>query len=782
MKILFLGTGPSREVVRKGRRNTRTNSSAIIFSSDKKLLIDCTPSFERQIKRENIDDIDAVIISHAHSDAVNGLPQLNKLLKLKNKKIPLYAESQTIKKIKEKFKTLSSLEFTELELNKPEFILGLNIIPFRVIHYEGFPSDGKEFPTIGLRIENKYKIVYAEDMESIPKESEKYFRDLDYLMIDAAMYFDKQIRGHMNVQDAFEVIKKYKPRVGILLQAGRTYPDYEKAVNEIRDKWYEYRGDLKTEIHLSFDGMTVNPESELSEYKEEFELKQAFGSPGGKSAVAEKIVELIPPHRIYVEPFAGGAAVFFNKPKAEVNVLNDKDPEIAFAYRFLKNINEEKINRLKRFDWSPSETKFNELKDLKPKDDVERFYRFFYLLRRSYGFNRTHFSITKPINLDRLLTVRDKLKNTEIYNKDYKEIMRKYDSKDTFHYLDPPYPGEWPNEKSKGKPFSFTKEDLVDLRDFLRSIKGKFILSINSSPENLELFKEFNIKKLKFKRTLPKAEYRKSEYELLVSNFPLKKTHSSNVKLIENINEYSPDKVNNKQLADDWRIVNAWYSSKRKGEKIKYSLEEIVNLAKIIYNEIEKRVKEGKMKHEFKPAQMKKYSRELYNIIKSDKEIPEQSEIKQSIEQNTELNKIEVIENVKLKPEKFEDLILIKDCVSVVGSSVKQYGNKHEPNDVDLLIRLDPKYDYLRRAIDTRLSRMHDKIHTIYEPLGPHDDYIPLYDLVLRRVKTDKRSLVEMRQEIDLRSLKIEPLKPVTPMKPQKRFYDVNDVVEYIFN
>ena len=778
MKILFLGTGPSREVVRKGRRNTRTNSSAIIFSSDKKLLIDCTPSFEKQIKRENIDDIDAVIISHAHSDAVNGLPQLNKLLKLKNKKIPLYAESQTIKKIKEKFKTLSSLEFTELEPNKPESILGLNVIPFRVIHYEGFPSDGKEFPTIGLRIENKYKIVYAEDMESIPKESEKYFRDLDYLMIDAAMYFDKQIRGHMNVQDAFEVIKKYKPRVGILLQAGRTYPDYEKAVDEIRDKWYEYRGDLKTEIHLSFDGMTVNPDSELSEYKEEFELKQAFGSPGGKSAVAEKIVELIPPHRIYVEPFAGGAAVFFNKPKVEVNVLNDKDPEIAFAYRFIQSINEEKIEKLKQFKLIGSESLFKSLLNLKPKNDVERFYRFIYLTRFSYNNKRKYFSTSdtgKKLNVDKLLELKDKLKDVKIYNKNYREIIKEFDSKDTLFYIDPPYLNWGKSE------FKFDLENWKELIETLKGIKGKFVLSFGKDPQLKELVSEFKIKKLITRRSggtrLREQKKIYTEADYIALNFDYKTDN-----LIENINEYSPDRVNNKQLADDWRIVNAWYSSKRKGEKIKYSLEEIVNLAKIIYNEIEKRVKKGKMKHEFKPEEMKKYSRELYNIVKSDKEIPEQSEIKQNIEQNTELNKTEVIENVKLKPEKFEDLILIKDCVSVVGSSVKQYDNKHEPNDIDLLIRLDPKYDYLRRAIDTRLSRMHDKIHTIYEPLGPHDDYIPLYDLVLRRVKTDKRSLVEMRQEIDLRSLKIKPLKPVTPMKPQKRFYDVNDVVEYIFN
>jgi len=716
MKILFLGTGPSREVIRKGRRNTRTNSSAIIFSSDKKLLIDCTPSFEKQIKRENIDDIDAVIISHAHSDAVNGLPQLNKLLKLKNKKIPLYAESQTIKKIKEKFKTLSNLEFTELELNKSESILGLNVIPFRVIHYEGFPSNGKEFPTIGLRIENKYKIVYAEDMESIPKESEKYFRDLDYLMIDAAMYFDKQIRGHMNVQDAFEVIKKYKPRVGILLQAGRTYPDYEKAVNEIRDRWYEYRGDLKTEIHLSFDGMTVNPDSELSEYKEEFELKQAFGSPGGKSAVAEKIVELIPPHRIYVEPFAGGAAVFFNKPKAEVNVLNDKDPEIAFAYKFIQNINEEKIEKLKQFKLIGSESLFKSLLNLKPKNDVERFYRFMYLTRFSYNNKRKHFSasdIGKKLNIDKFLKLKDKLKDVKIYNKNYREIIKEFDSKDTLFYIDPPYLNWGKSE------FKFDLESWKELIETLKGIKGKFILSFGKDPQLEELVSEFKIKKLITRRSggtrLREQKKIYTEADYIALNFDYKTDN-----LIENINEYSPDEIDSKEVPE-------YFESNSTENSTEY--------------------------------------------------------IKEEVKLDNKMSNQEIYENVRLKQKQLKDIVLIKDCVSVVGSSVKQYGKEREPNDVDLLIRLDPKYDYLRRAIDTRFNHMHDKVHTIYEPLGPFDDYIPLYDLVLRRINTEdsEKFLVQMKQELDLRSLKIEPLKPVTPMKPQKRFYDINDLAEYIF-
>ncbi len=65
-------------------------------------------------------------------------------------------------------------------------------------------------------------------------------------------------------------------------------------------------------------------------------LRPLWGSPGGKKLLAPRIVALIPAHRTYVEPFAGGAAVFWAKPPAGREVLADRDPEIAAAYRFVR--------------------------------------------------------------------------------------------------------------------------------------------------------------------------------------------------------------------------------------------------------------------------------------------------------------------------------------------------------------------------------------------------------------------------------------------------------------
>ena len=62
--------------------------------------------------------------------------------------------------------------------------------------------------------------------------------------------------------------------------------------------------------------------------------------PGGKSKVAKTIINQMPPHEKYVEPFAGAAHVFFKKPKAKKNVLNDINKNLI---RFFKEIKDNKI-------------------------------------------------------------------------------------------------------------------------------------------------------------------------------------------------------------------------------------------------------------------------------------------------------------------------------------------------------------------------------------------------------------------------------------------------------
>jgi predicted nucleotidyltransferase len=218
-----------------------------------------------------------------------------------------------------------------------------------------------------------------------------------------------------------------------------------------------------------------------------------------------------------------------------------------------------------------------------------------------------------------------------------------------------------------------------------------------------------------------------------------------------NIKYFDPESKSTAVLKDDWRIVNAWYSSKKGGLNVKYSLEDIINLAKMIYLELKKRGVE------FHPESMKKYAKELYDKL-----------IGNSLS-SKDLSDPELLKE-------FEDKKVIKDFISVVGSYAE---GKQSPHDIDILVRMSEPTEFLKRAVETRISKdlsFSENIHFIWgDPEGPHDTYIPLYDLKLERVKP--LQIIKMTTE----SIELSQLSPFYPMKPAKRFYEVEEVVKFMF-
>jgi site-specific DNA-adenine methylase len=210
--------------------------------------------------------------------------------------------------------------------------------------------------------------------------------------------------------------------------------------------------------------------------------KTVWGSPAGKKKLAGRLVKLIPAHRIYVEPFAGSAAVFFAKEPVETEVLCDADPEIAFAFRFLKKLTSARLDKLRCMDWTGRETKFHKLHDAgSPRSDMERFYRFLYLSHFSYGkmrgksFNRADEG-TEATTVERIEEFAPRLKKVIVRCSDYEKVVKEFDGKETFFYLDPPYPG---HDVGIGED-EFDEERF---RKVLESIKGKFLLTYGTRGE-----------------------------------------------------------------------------------------------------------------------------------------------------------------------------------------------------------------------------------------------------------------------------------------------------------
>jgi len=277
--------------------------------------------------------------------------------------------------------------------------------------------------------------------------------------------------------------------------------------------------------------------------QDEFSKSQLFGSPGGKSNIVKKIIKLFPEHKTYTEVFAGGLAIFFKKTPSEIEVINDFDSEIAFAYRFAQKYTEADLEELKKFNWISSRKRWFQVHrgEIKPKSDAERFALFMYYIRGSFSSSRVTYAPSREgqpvVMLSRLLknleSAKERLKGVKIYSSDYEKVLKEYDSAGTLHYVDPPYPGEWQTMRPNDE-----KIDLGNLKKILNEIKGKFILSLDINEDTTQLFKDFYVKKILRLTMFSEAHRyednkRPKEFEYLISNFDLNNNNKKSLLLKE---------------------------------------------------------------------------------------------------------------------------------------------------------------------------------------------------------------------------------------------------------
>lgn len=226
--------------------------------------------------------------------------------------------------------------------------------------------------------------------------------------------------------------------------------------------------------------------------------------------------------------------------------------------------------------------------------------------------------------------------------------------------------------------------------------------------------------------------------------------------LIQDPVQYNPKKLGLKQLRDDFRIALAWYCGKKAGKKIEHSIETIENLIQLIMEELLRRKTTA-----FYPEKMEPCAKEGYD--RAMKRISGKKMFKESLAQIPGFE-----ENLK-------DAVVQKDAICLVGSTVEK-GKGYR--DIDILVKIEKPSDFMKRAIEARLIKMlpeqySDKLHFTWGELGgPHDSFVPLYDLVLKR--TEPR-VVEMQE----RGFVPRVMVPFEPMKPLKRFYELDKLLDY---
>lgn len=264
---------------------------------------------------------------------------------------------------------------------------------------------------------------------------------------------------------------------------------------------------------VSFD--TVNPTDIAN-------IPPPFCRQGNKYPMREEIIRLIPAHKRYVEPFLGSGAIFYNKPShmSQENILNDLDKHTYDQHRLLLNAPTTSskypaamttIPSIKRFYRKTAKTAANKL----IKEKIEACNGFSGSpVRLSYGIYRK----ADPIKILRNLPhYKSRLNDhTTLLNQDYSTVVKTYDSPATFFFLDPPY------EKTRAN-FGYGEHkgfDYDKLREVLRSIRGKFLMTVNDSRTMRETFREFNIKTANvYARWSRKTKKSGTRKELLIMNY-----------------------------------------------------------------------------------------------------------------------------------------------------------------------------------------------------------------------------------------------------------------------
>lgn len=233
-------------------------------------------------------------------------------------------------------------------------------------------------------------------------------------------------------------------------------------------------------------------------------LTQPLKWHGGKHYLSKRIIELMPPHLHYVEPFFGGGSVLLQKPaeliEGHSEVVNDIDGELTVFWRVLKSDStfESFCRRIEAIPFSQGE--FNERLmydrcvngDHSASPPVWRAVAFFVRYRQSrqglgkdfatLSRNRTRRGMNEQVSswltaIEGLPEIHERLKRVVILNDDACKVIKQQDGENTLFYCDPPYLHETRSSTWEYGEHEMSEDDHVALLDTLYDIKGKFILS-----------------------------------------------------------------------------------------------------------------------------------------------------------------------------------------------------------------------------------------------------------------------------------------------------------------
>lgn len=251
--VTILGTGTSQGVPVIGcscevctsidPKDDRTRTAALISSGSTNVLIDIGPDFRRQMLREKVTDIDAVVLTHEHNDHVSGLDDIRPINFLHRKDIPMYGLDRTIDQVRKRFDYVFDPNYDYpgkprvlLESIDDDSVLNIGDIELKAV---GIMHGS--LPILAFRIND---FCYITDAKTIENQEMEKLKGLDTLVINALHH--NRHYSHLNLQEALMMVEQIGPR-----QAYLTH------ISHSMGKASEVRSMLPDNVELAYDGLKI---------------------------------------------------------------------------------------------------------------------------------------------------------------------------------------------------------------------------------------------------------------------------------------------------------------------------------------------------------------------------------------------------------------------------------------------------------------------------------------------------------------------------------------------
>lgn len=217
-----------------------------------------------------------------------------------------------------------------------------------------------------------------------------------------------------------------------------------------------------------------------------------FAWYGGKTILAPRIVELLPRHDTYIEPFGGAAAVLFAKAPATLEIYNDVDSGLVTFFRMLRDRPEELERALRLTPYSREEFTHARKTWEAAEDDLERARLWYVRTRCAFGGSTATVGWAAEItgrqrggtrsgafasSIDSLERFAERFRRVQIDHVDWRAVLERYDGPGACFYLDPPYHPETRGRVRGCYVAELSADDHADLVDRAIALQGSALIS-----------------------------------------------------------------------------------------------------------------------------------------------------------------------------------------------------------------------------------------------------------------------------------------------------------------